>query len=580
MKARELVGPAVVHSGGIIRYANDEFCVLVGAEAPVAVIGESLAAFISESYQQQLSEQFDQITGENASVRGVTLELEHKSGTTRDAVAVSSGVEWEGESCVYTSFIDLLEPEEHRIVPLREVATHQSPIGVTIADASREDEPLIYVNDTFSELTGYPREEILGQNCRFLQGQATRAEPVAELRAAIEDERPTTVELRNHRKDGSVFWNRVTISPVEDEAGSVSHFLGFQQDITDAKIHERQKILFESHLDMTEQVVFITDTNGVIEYVNPAFERVTGYSAGEAVGKTPQILNSGKQDETFYEELWETITEGETWEAELTNQTKDGELYEVRQKIVPITDDRGEISHYLAIEVDITDAQLTQQVVDVLNRILRHNVRTSVNVIDGYAEVLETDPDDAQREAALGKIREHTDTLMQIGAQTTAIRDLLSGQEDPSPLTFRQLRSLVEQFRETYDSAHIDLRMHGSPDRTIRNGNVFQIAFEEVIENAVEHSDRETPQVEITVTVPEESDSAVVEIADDGPGIPESEWEIIRSGVETPLSHTKSLGLWLVYWSLTVLGGVVDLSTNEPRGSVLELEVPLTDESE
>lgn len=112
-------------------------------------------------------------------------------------------------------------------------AMDAAPIGITISDPARDNNPLIYVNDRFTELTGYAEEEVLGSNCRFLQGEETRPEPVSRMREAIDDEEPVTVELRNYRKDGTEFWNRVSIAPVRGDDDEVVNYVGFQQDITE-----------------------------------------------------------------------------------------------------------------------------------------------------------------------------------------------------------------------------------------------------------------------------------------------------------------------------------------------------------
>jgi PAS domain S-box-containing protein len=120
-------------------------------------------------------------------------------------------------------------------------AVDAAPLGVTLSDPSREDNPLVYANDGFIELTGYDREAALGRNCRFLQGPNTDPETVAEIRAAIDDERPVSVVIRNYRADGTEFWNSLSISPVRDATGEVNHFIGFQQDIT-ARIERQRQI--------------------------------------------------------------------------------------------------------------------------------------------------------------------------------------------------------------------------------------------------------------------------------------------------------------------------------------------------
>ena len=116
---------------------------------------------------------------------------------------------------------------------LKNRAMDAAPIGITISDPSQDDNPLIYVNDRWTEITGYAAKEALGSNCRFLQGEQTDPASVARIREAIDDKEPVTVELRNYRKDDSMFWNRVSVAPVRGDDSEVTNYVGFQQDITE-----------------------------------------------------------------------------------------------------------------------------------------------------------------------------------------------------------------------------------------------------------------------------------------------------------------------------------------------------------
>jgi len=115
----------------------------------------------------------------------------------------------------------------------------EAPVGITVANATTADMPLVYANAAFERITGYPPEYAIGRNCRFLQGEGTRDEPVARMRDAIEAEAATTVELRNYRRDGDLFWNEVTIAPLRDDEGRVAYYVGFQQDVTRRKRAEQ-----------------------------------------------------------------------------------------------------------------------------------------------------------------------------------------------------------------------------------------------------------------------------------------------------------------------------------------------------
>ena len=122
---------------------------------------------------------------------------------------------------------------------LRTRAMDEAGVGISIADATEPDTPLVYVNDAFTDITGYDRRAALGTNCRFLQGAETSEAAVDVIRDAIEYEETRTSELLNYRADGTPFWNELTVTPVADSTGETSHFIGVQRDVTSRKRRER-----------------------------------------------------------------------------------------------------------------------------------------------------------------------------------------------------------------------------------------------------------------------------------------------------------------------------------------------------
>jgi len=122
---------------------------------------------------------------------------------------------------------------------LKERAMDEAPIGITITGAGDEDNPLVYVNERFRQLVGHD-SNLIGKDCRFLQGPETDPEAVATVRAAIDDEEPVSVDILNYRKNGQKFWNKLDIAPIRNATGEVTQFVGFQTEITDRKIKERR----------------------------------------------------------------------------------------------------------------------------------------------------------------------------------------------------------------------------------------------------------------------------------------------------------------------------------------------------
>ncbi|WP_248895369.1 PAS domain-containing protein [Haloplanus halobius] len=140
-------------------------------------------------------------------------------------------------------------------IHLKERAMDEAPVGIAISNPDLEDNPVIYANAAFERITGYPVGDIVGRNCRFLQGADSDPETVAKMRHAIDNREPVTVEVRNYRKNGEQFWNEVTIAPLYDADGEPTHFVGFQRDVTDRKEAETALQTERDRLAVLNQIV-------------------------------------------------------------------------------------------------------------------------------------------------------------------------------------------------------------------------------------------------------------------------------------------------------------------------------------
>lgn len=164
------------------------------------------------------------------------------------------------------------------------------------------------------------------------------------------------------------------------------------------KAHEDQLSLQVTALQAVADGVVITDKYGIIQWVNPSFEKITGYRFDEVLGKNPRMLQSGRQDQSFYQQLWQTILSGKTWLGELYNKHKDGSIYLELESITPVLDENGEIRHFVAIKRDITahrqqEEQLHRsQKMDALGKLtggIAHDYNNMLGIVLGYAELLE-----------------------------------------------------------------------------------------------------------------------------------------------------------------------------------------------
>ena len=381
----------------------------------------------------------------------------------------------------------------------------------------------------------------------------------------------TFFEWQFSRPGGEPFQAEVKLSRIGVDDDTLLH--AHIRDITDRKERQQTLRLFRQAVEQAGHSVVITNNNGVIQYVNPAFESQTGYSRTEAIGRTPAILKSGKQSEAFYAELWETILDGENWEADIINRRKSGELYQVRQEIAPI-ETGDEITHFVAIQSDVTTRRLREQQLHVLNRVLRHNIRNGMNVILGRATFL-TEAVDEPAAAHAEAIETKANALASVGDKVSAVRSLLEdGHPETSIDASRLVSAVAESYRERYHEATI--RTWAVDDATITADERVEVALGELIENAIVHNDQPEPTVTVTVDSETQSDGEWVDIvvADDGPGIPTHEQVMIESERETQLEHGSGLALWIVYWTASLFGGEIMIEDRSPRGARVTLRLP------
>ena len=233
---------------------------------------------------------------------------------------------------------------------------------------------LTRVSDSVKDLLGYEPQEVIGRPMvEFYLHPEEREAFLRKLELAGGSITNNETALRH--RDGSVVWTSSNAHFIRDEQGNVIGVEGTARNITERKLHESQVSKLSSVLEQTADIVIVTDIDGVIEYVNPSFERVTGYTYAEAVGQTPTILSSGKHKPEFYQHMWETILSGESYTNIMINRRKDGSLYYEEKTITPIRDQTGRITHFVSTAKDISERM---QVQERLQHMAHHDALTDL----------------------------------------------------------------------------------------------------------------------------------------------------------------------------------------------------------
>lgn len=224
---------------------------------------------------------------------------------------------------------------------------------VIFTDAKR---CITWVNQAFVSMSGYTLDEVLGKNPSLLQGPDTDQRMVAEIRSLLDAGQPVPeLEILNYAKDGRPYWVAMEIIPHLDAEARLVGFLAIERDVTHVRERERELRNLRTAVEQSANAIVITDTAGNIEFVNPAFESNTGYSAAEVLGKNPRILQSGLQGAAFYQDLWSTIAAGRVWKGKFHNRRKDGSLIWESATVSPVLDQAGRPERYIAVKENITE---------------------------------------------------------------------------------------------------------------------------------------------------------------------------------------------------------------------------------
>ncbi|MBU1017747.1 PAS domain S-box protein [Patescibacteria group bacterium] len=219
-----------------------------------------------------------------------------------------------------------------------------------------KDERTVYANPKFCQIMGYTLEEMIGRESYDFWTE----ESVKRVREVNSADRQSGVSSSYEgellTKAGKKIPVLVSGTPLPD-GGTI----GIITDLTEVKKREEDIKKLSNVVEQTADIVYITDRNGVIEYANPASEKITGYTQQEIIGRKPNFLKSGNHSQSFYNELWETIRAGRVFCGEFANKKKDGEIYYEEKTITPLKDSRGDITHFVSTGKDITQRKLTEK---------------------------------------------------------------------------------------------------------------------------------------------------------------------------------------------------------------------------
>jgi PAS domain S-box-containing protein len=229
---------------------------------------------------------------------------------------------------------------------------------------------IIYANPCFEKVYRYKKNEVLGKTPALLNSGTANEMEYQLLWRNLHSRIPIHGEIINRTKDGVLINIDESISPIIGEDGALSGYLAVQRDITTRKQSEILINKLSKAIDQSPLSIVITDTAGKIEYVNPYFSILTGYSGEESVGQNPRILKDDSNNKDLYLNLWNTISSGKEWRGEFRNKKKNGEFYYESAVISPVFDEMGTIVNYVAVKEDISEKRKVEESLKESERIL------------------------------------------------------------------------------------------------------------------------------------------------------------------------------------------------------------------
>ncbi|BCR03121.1 hypothetical protein DESUT3_01900 [Desulfuromonas versatilis] len=270
-------------------------------------------------------------------------------------------------------------------------AVKQSPVCIVITDPQAR---IQYVNPRVTELTGYRPEEVIGDTPSLVASGNTPREVYQQLWQTLGRKESWRGEFQNRKKNGELYWEQALIAPILDAAGKITHYIAIKEDVTERKQSEERIRMLSLAVEQSPALVMITDTGGLIQYLNPRYEQVTGYAAEELVGRNAAEL--GDQDPLDRENMWLALSAGEEWQGEFRNKKKSGEVFYEAAAISPVKNPAGTTTHFVKVAEDITESRaLAQQLrhvqkMEAIGQLaggIAHDFNNLLTAIIGYASI-------------------------------------------------------------------------------------------------------------------------------------------------------------------------------------------------
>jgi len=450
------------------------------------------------------------------------------------------------------------------------------------------------VNTTACEILGYTKEEMLGREAHSLFHTHAPLSECPIFKALIEGKAFYADEEFFTCKDGAIIPVIVKARPLVREGKETLLVTAFYNNAENYK-HQATMKLLKQALEASTNAVVITNKQAVIEWANEAFETLTGYAVGEALGRKPkELIRSGLQDDAFYAVMWQTILLGQPWHGELINKRKDGSLYYEELSITPVLGRNGLIEHFVAIKNDITqrkeayeqlqiakaEAESSMEAKSQFLANMSHEIRTPLNAIIGFSDVLHDTALAPNQSELLAKISHSSEMLLRILNDILDYSKIEAGmlELEIKELNLReQVLRLEEMFSQSAFKKGVLLRVtfhEEVPSFVCADGLRLNQILLNLVSNALKFTHEGCVEVDVSL-VSKDATSARLRFAvsDTGIGISHEKIKtLFQPFTQADISTTRKyggsgLGLSIVERLVHAMGSEIEIHSHEGEGS-------------
>jgi len=593
---------------GIFIYQVNEAGELVLIEANPAtgdILGLDTRSLIGQRHKDifpnvigtELPEKF-----KNAAIRGETwstTDLYYNDEQIAGAYDIVAFQVAPGQVAVLFSDITARKQTEQK---LKESEKKHRTIFQNIQDVYFEmapDTTILEVSPSVSNISQYKREDLVGKSIDHLVVDEKIKNTF--LKQLFENGELKDFDVPLKDKDDRLIYCSVNIKIETSSDGAPIKAIGSLRDITERKLAREHISKLERAVEQSPSSVVITDLDGNIEYVNPKFTEITGYTREEVLGQNPRIMKSGAHDKELYKNLWDAIRTGNEWRGEFLNRRKDGTTFWEMASISPVRNDLGQTTHYIAIKEDITERKnIEQQLLEAKERAeesdrlksaflanMSHEIRTPMNAILGFSEILQHEgiqPEDRQEYIKL--INDKGNDLMNIISDLIDISRIEAGDMKLVKTHIKIKDMILELFDQVNkekalkgkDEVQVRYRIQDDAEYSILSDkNRLRQVFNNLLGNALKFTDE--GYIEVGFEILDEHVRFYVK--DSGIGITtENQKVIFERFRQEDNSYTRQhggtgLGLAISKQIVELLGGEIDVESKPDHGANFYFTLPL-----